>query len=298
VIPNNTRLQNLESEVSTLNAKLQNLEQATQSDLTEFRKHSIATLVALPDKLATAEQTVLDKQSKMINWAMFLFGMISLIAAAVIGLLVNQSFSNISDLQKLKQETTVLIEELRSTPSLAYERLRLEELNSSLKGLKSQPDLISSYYERFAVAEELPTDAFEFFRDQSINQSGKIKEESQKQYSTLLVGKFIDKILESNDIDLVDSITRADIISYDEDTFPSRIIRKMIAAKENLRVREILINQIIPSFVESIADDENARIMSETRLALLEIPSSMIDSLAEPQKSTVKKQLEIIKNRK
>jgi hypothetical protein len=49
----------------------------------------------------------------------------------------------------------------------------------------------------------------------------------------------------------------------------------MIATKENLRVREILINQIIPSFVGSIGP-ETAKIMSETRLALLEIPKSLI----------------------
>jgi hypothetical protein len=242
VIPNDSRLKNLEAEVVELKTKLQNLELRTQNDIAEFRRNSIDTLATLPDKIANAEQTILNKQSVILSVAGFAFTLFAFFAGLIINNLVNQTFARVSEIQKLNTDATQLIENLQRNPNLAYERLNLEDLKASLNQLRKRPNFIAPYYDRFLVAKKLPPETFDFFLEQATDKNNILTESSRSSYIKLFVVRFIDKILLNGDFDQINIIKKVNILLYDDDYFASMIIQKMKLAIENPQVRNILIN--------------------------------------------------------
>jgi hypothetical protein len=195
----------------------------TKKDIDQFRLDSIQTLRDLPGNIADSESKMLDKQNRGLTLALSRQNW-SLAAASILIALIGGAFTwwinkQLAEFDQKTTTVTNLLEDLRSAPDLAYQRLRKEEVYSTLNYIKDHPDKIDQVNFLFESVGQLPDEAFDIFRKFVIE-----KKPYYVTYSMLLLKKFTRKIAMREDPDLIEILSQIEFFPIGDGEVLDRII--------------------------------------------------------------------------
>jgi hypothetical protein len=216
-------VKNLEAKLTRLEKELSDLK---NNEIKELRSDSIQTLRDLPGNIAATESKMLDKQNRnltvfsiTIGVLTFVSAIITVFAVSYFSNLTSDISSKLSEIQSEKQKAEVLLEQVKSFPKSAYQNIRKEETIFTLNYIKSNPEKIDAFYPFFESSEQLPSEAFDIFRNFIVE-----KRSNSSTYATLLLKKFSKEVLIREDSELIDTLSKISLASFGDDDLSAKIV--------------------------------------------------------------------------